>query len=49
MPVMRKMRLPLILVQLTNFSMLLESTVWAVWRLPVPIPSHTGTQQITHF
>lgn len=45
MPVMRKMRLPLILVQLTNFSMLLESTVWAVWRLPVPIPSHTEHKQ----
>lgn len=41
MPVMRKMRLPLILVQLTNLLILLASTVWAVCRLPVPMPSHT--------
>lgn len=39
-PVMRNTRLPLILVQLTNLSMLLESTVWAVCKLAVPIPSH---------
>lgn len=42
-PVMRNTRLPLILVQLTNLSMLLESTVWAVCRLAVPMPSHAGT------
>lgn len=41
-PVMRNTKLPLILVQLTNLSMLLESTVWAVCRLAVPIPSHAG-------
>lgn len=40
-PVMRKIRLPLILVQLTNLSMLLASTVCAACRLPIPIPSHT--------
>lgn len=39
-PVMRNTRLPLIFVQLMNRSMLLESTVWAVWRLAVPMPSH---------
>lgn len=39
---MRNTKLPLILVQLTNLSMLLESTVWAVCRLAVPIPSHAG-------
>ena len=50
---MRKTRLPLILVQLTNLSMLLESTVWAVCKLAVPIPSqathtHTHTHMHTH-
>lgn len=36
-PVIRKSRLPKILVQFTNPSMLLESTVWK--RLPEPVPS----------
>jgi hypothetical protein len=36
-PVIRKSRLPRILVQFTNPSMLLESTVWK--RLPEPVPS----------
>lgn len=36
-PVMRKSRLPKILVQFTKVSMLLESTVW--YLLPAPVPS----------
>lgn len=43
-PVMRNTRLPLILVQLTNLSMLLESTVWAICRLAVPMPSQAAKQ-----
>lgn len=46
-PVMRNTKLPLILVQLTNLSMLLESTVWAVCRLAVPMPSHAGAHDTT--
>lgn len=46
-PVMRNTKLPLILVQLTNLWMLLESTVWAVCRLAVPIPSHAGVHSKT--
>lgn len=44
-PVIRNTRLPLILVQFTNWSMLLESTVWAVCRLAVPMPSHAATHR----
>lgn len=39
-PVMRKSRLPRILVQLTKVSMLLESTVW--YLLPAPVPSQAA-------
>lgn len=38
-PVTRKWRLPLILVQLTKLSMLLESTVCLCC---APVPSHTA-------
>lgn len=42
MPVTRKIKFPLILVQFTNLSMLLESTVCADIRDPVPMPSQAG-------
>lgn len=42
-PVMRKSRLPRILVQFTNPSMLLESTVWK--RLPEPVPSQAANKK----
>lgn len=42
-PVMRKSRLPRILVQFTNPSMLLESTVWN--RLPDPVPSQAANKK----
>lgn len=47
MPVMRKIRFPLILVQFVNFPMLLESTVFANCKLPVPMPSQAvnGNQE----